>query len=307
MKADREFTVIPGTYIEAEEFVRGTVLKEGAEYRLKCMTLPLSRESLISLNWKLDAEGYMSYYDPGEKRMTGTAEHPFRTDFLQKNGVIQDCYITLPQEVPIGTYELEEITAPEGYVVNGSEQSVQDSSTDRVNGYEVLDTPFPEVIFTINNGSVYPDGQMGTNKYALIDAYGNLTVTVLQENQEQKGVVEITKHGEQLSGAHEDSETLLDKLKEEPFREIKKAPESSRRDLVFEYEDAPVEGAEFEIIAAEDIYTQEVLKDLFGSYSVNPETYLVYKKGDVAAKITTDRNGWGYASGLYIGDRKSVV
>lgn len=306
LKADREFTVIPGTYIEAEEFVRGTVLKEGAEYRLKCMTLPLSRESLISLNWKLDAEGYMSYYDPGEKRMTGTAEHPFRTDFLQKNGVIQDCYITLPQEVPIGTYELEEITAPEGYVVNGSEQSVQDSSTDRVNGYEVLDTPFPEVVFTINNGSVYPDGQMGTNKYALIDAYGNLTVTVLQENQEQKGVIEITKHGEQLSGAHEDSETLLDKLKEEPFREIKKAPESSRRDLVFEYEDAPVEGAEFEIIAAEDIYTQEVLKDLFGSYSVNPETYLVYKKGDVAAKITTDRNGWGYASGLYIGKYKIV-
>ena len=67
-----------------------------------------------------------------------------------------------------------------------------------------------------------------------------------------------------------------------------------------------MEGAEFEIIAAEDIYTQEVLKDLFGSYSVNPETYLVYKKGDVAAKITTDRNGWGYASGLYIGKYKIV-
>lgn len=306
LKADKEFTVIPGTYIEAEEFVRGTVLKEGAEYRLRCITLPLSRESLSALNWKFDAEGYMSYYDPNAKGMTGTAEHPFRTDFLQKNGVIQDCYVTLPQEVPIGTYELEEITAPKGYVVNGSEQSVQDISAERVNGYEIVDTPAPRVVFTINNGAVYPDGQMGTNKYALIDAYGNLTVTVLQENQEQKGIIEITKHGEQLSGAHEDSETLLDKLKEEPFREIKKAPESAHRDLVFEYEDAPVEGAEFEIIAVEDIYTQEVQKDLFDRYHVDAKDYLLHKKGDVVATIITDRNGFGYASGLYIGKYKIV-
>lgn len=306
LKADKEFTVIPGTYIEAEEFVRGTVLKEGAEYRLKCITLPLSRESLIALNWKFDAEGYMSYFDPNTKRMSGTAEHPFRTDFLQKNGMIQDCYITLPQEVPIGTYELEEITAPGGYVVNGSEQSVRDISAERVNGYEIVDAPAPGVAFTINNGAVYPDGQMGTNKYALIDAYGNLTVTVLQENQEQKGIIEITKHGEQLSGAHEDSETLLDKLEKEPFREIKKVPESAHRDLVFEYEDAPVEGAEFEVIAAEDIYTQEVQKDLFDRYHVDTKEYLLYKKDDVVATITTDRNGFGYASGLYIGKYKIV-
>lgn len=304
LKADKEFTVIPGTYIEAEEFVRGTVLKEGAEYRLKCITLPFSRESLISLNWKLDAEGYMSYYDPNAKGMSGTAENPFRTNYLQKNGVIQDCYITLPQEVPVGTYELEEVTAPNGYVVNGREQSVRDISAERVNGYEIIDTPAPRVIFTINNGAVYPDGQMGNNKYALIDAYGNLTVTVLQENQEQKGIVEITKHGEQLSGAHEDLETLLDKLGEEPFREIKKAPESAHRDLVFEYEDAPVEGAEFEIIAAEDIYTQEVRGELFDQYQVDVKEYLLHKKGDVVATITTDRNGWGYASGLYIGKYK---
>ena len=306
LKADKEFTVIPGTYIEAEAFVRGTVLKEGAEYRLKCITLPLSRESLIALNWKLDTEGYMSYYDPNAKGMTGTTEHPFRTDFLRKNGVIQDCYITLPQEVPVGTYELVEITALNGYVVNGSEQSVRDIGTERVNGYEIINTPVPRVVFTINNGAVYPDGQMGTNKYALIDAYGNLTVTVLQENQEQKGIIEITKHGEQLSGTHEDSETLFDKLKEEPFREIKKAPESSHRDLVFEYEDAPVEGAEFEIIAAEDIYTQELQKDLFDQYHVDVKEYLLHKKGDVVATITTDRNGWGYASGLYIGMYKIV-
>ena len=37
-------------------------------------------------------------------------------------------------------------------------------------------------------------------------------MTALQKNQEQKGIIEIYKHGEQLSGAGEDTETLLDKL-----------------------------------------------------------------------------------------------
>lgn len=304
LKADEEFTIVPGAYVEAEEFVRGTVLKEGAEYRLKCITLSLSRESLIALNWKFDGDGYMSYYDPGAKTLTGTAEHPFRTGFLKKGGKIRDCYITLPQEVPIGTYELEEVTAPEGYVLNGKEQFVLDDSSEDVNRYEIVDTPFPRVIFTINNGAVYPDGQMGTNKYALTDEYGNLTVTVLQENQEQKGIVEITKHGEKLSGLHEDDSTLLDKLEGEPFREIRKAEEGTHRDMVFEYEDAPVENACFEIIAAEDIYSQELQRDLLGQYQIDTGGYLIHREGDVVATITTDKNGWGYAPDLYIGKYK---
>lgn len=306
VKADEEFLVQPGTYIEAEEMVRGTVLKEGSTYRLRCLTMDLSEESLKALNWKYDADGYMSYYDPNAKGMTGTLEHPFAPAFLKKDGKILDCYITLPQEVPIGTYEITELTAPTGYVVNGSEQTVVDTSSGRVNGYEIADTPWQKTIFTINNGSVYPDGQMGTNKYALCDQYGNLTVTVLQENQEQKGIIRIYKHGEQLSEVGEDKITLLDKLKNEPFRYIKLAAEASHKDAVFTYEDAPVEGASFNIVAAEDIYTQELQKDLFNDYTVNKGDYLIYHKGDVAATITTDRNGWGYASGLYIGKYKIV-
>lgn len=306
LKTDEEFTVKAGDYISAEEFVRGTVLKEGAEYRLKCRTLPLSRNSLLALNWKFDGDGYLSFYDQDIRELTGTQSRPFTTKFLRKNGVIQDCYVMLPQEIPVGTYELEELQAPAGYVVNGWEQFVQDISTDRVNRYEIVDTPFSKTVFTIDNGAVYPDGQMGTNKYALTDEYGNLTVTVLQENQEQKGIVEITKHGEQLSGFYEDSGTLADKLDEEIFRAVKKTPESTARDLIFTYEDAPVEGAVFAIVAAEDIYTQEVQKDLFDSYQVKKEPYLLHRKGETVATVTTDRNGWGYAADLYIGKYKIV-
>ena len=54
VKADDEFLVKPGTYIKAEEVVRGTVFKEGAAYRLKCLSLEVSEESLKALNWKYD-------------------------------------------------------------------------------------------------------------------------------------------------------------------------------------------------------------------------------------------------------------
>ncbi len=275
VKADEEFLVRAGTYIEAEEVVRGTVLKEGSTYRLRCVTLNLSRESLDALNWIYDADGYLSYYDPNARWVSGTEEHPFTPVFLRENGELVDCYITLPQELPVGSYELTELTAPEGYVVNGSEQTVVDTSSGRVNGYEIQDTPRRKDVFTIDNGCVYPDGQMGTNKYALCDEYGNLTVTVLQRNQEQKGIIEIRKHGEQLAKA--------------------------TGTTVFTYEDAPVEGAEFQIVAAEDIYTQELAKDLLNEYAVDASEYRIYQAGDVVATITTDRNGWGYAAGLYIG------
>ncbi len=284
VKADEEFLIKTGTYIKAEEVVRGTVLKEDAKYLVKCLSVDKSRDSLISLNWKYDTEGYLTYYSPVLKANLGTEDNPFTTSFLKRNGKIVDSYITFPQKLPAGMYTLIEIGAPDGYVLHGSEQKVNDTSAGRVNGYEIVDDVKSGVTFTISNGSVFPDGQMGTNKYALTDSFGNLMVTVLQENQEQKGIIEIYKHGEQLA----DVET------------------SKNNELIFQYEDAPVEGAKFNIVAAEDIYTQELDKALLSQYGVNVDDYRIHSEGDVVATITTDRNGWGYASGLYIGKYKIV-
>lgn len=301
VKADEEFLVSPGTYVKAEELVRGTVLKEGAKYRLRCLSMEAGEEPLKALNWQLDEEGYLSYYYPGGKLLTGTVENPYETSFLRKDGKIVDCYITLPRELPVGTYELTELMAPTGYVVNGTEQTVKDTSTEGRNSYELADAPKGKTIFTIENGSVYPDGQMGLSKYALCDAYGNLTVTVLQKNQEQKGIIEIYKHGEQVSGADEDGITLLEKLPREPFHYLSLQEVSRHKDAVFTYEDAPVEGACFQIVAAEDIYSQEIDVNLLKEYGIDTAEYRIWEKGDVAAEITTDRSGYAYASDLYIG------
>lgn len=304
VKADEEFLLQPGAYIKPEEVVRGTVLKEGAKYRIRCLTKETSLESLKALNWKIDSEGYLSFYNPGEKALTGTKEHPFVTSFLKKADKLTDCYITLPRELPVGTYELTEITAPKGYVVNGREQAVRDTSTEGRNGYELIDAFKGKTVFAIENGAVFPDGQMGVSKYALCDAYGNLTVTVLQKNQEQKGILEIYKHGEQLAGAKEAAESLLDKLAPEPFRYLKLKDVAAHKDAVFQYEDAPVEGASFQIVAAEDIYSQEMDLALLKEYGIDIEPYRIWKEGDVAAEVTTDKNGYAYASGLYIGKYK---
>ena len=280
MKADEEFVKEPGTYIRAEEIVKGTVLKEGAKYRVRCLTMDVSEESLKALNWKYDSYGYLSYYDPNAKKVMGTISNPYTTTFLKEGGKIRDCYITLPQEIPVGTYELLEVAAPEGYVLNGQEESIKDVSSEKVNGYEIVSAPKEKTRFTIDNGSVYPDGQMGTNKYALYDSYGNLTVTVLQKNQEQKGILHIYKHGEQLA-------------------EVTGAK-------YFTYEDAPIEGAEFQVIAQEDIYTQEISSELLEHYQIDLSEYLIHKKGDIIATVTTDKNGFAYVAGLYIGKYKVV-
>ena len=279
-KADEEFLETPGTYVKAEEMVRGTVLKEGARYLVKCLSKEFSKESLLALNWKMDTEGFLSYYVPANKATIGTMDNPFDTTFLKRDGKIRDCYVTLPQKLPVGSYELVEMTAPEGYVQNGKEQTLIDTSKEGMNGYEILNSPKEKLTFTLDNVSVYPDGQMGTNKYALYDSYGNLTVTILQKNQEQKGIVEIYKHGEQLADISENMDFL--------------------------YEDAPIEGAKFHVVAEEDVYTQELDWNLLDKYEIEAKNYLLHKKGDVIGTIITDRNGWGYLANLYIGKYKIV-
>lgn len=280
VKADEEFLETPDHAIKAEEVVRGTVLKEGAKYRLKCLAALEGGESLEALNWKWEEDGFLTYYVPSEKKVVGTEEEPFAPTCLRKNGKIVDCYVTLPQKLPVGSYELVELTAPEGYVVNGAEQKVNDLSSGQENGYEIVESPKKKLTFTIDQASVYPDGQMGMNKYTLCDSHGNLTVTVLQENQEQKGILEIYKHGEQLAGLSETED--------------------------FVYKDAPIKGAKFQIIATEDIYTQEIDREQLSKYDIDLSKYLIYHKGDVVGTITTDKNGWGYQAGLYIGKYKVV-
>ena len=303
VKVDAEKLPADGTVLKPEELVSGTVLKEGAAYRLKVTEMTeREQETMTKTGWKQDAEGYLWYYEPSSRKEYGTVNCPFAPTVLRNaEGKITDCYLVLPAKLPTGSYELAEVKAPEGYVRNGAEEVLEDASTDRNQAYEVKSLPGIPVKFTVDNDSVYPDGQMGGNKYTLTDSYGNLICTVVQGNQEQKGILELIKHGEKFYDAAEEGASLQEKLDEHYFRPVWELPEYHKKDLIFDYEDAPIEGAVFEIYAAEDIYTQELDKEKLSEYGVPLEDYLVWHKDDKVGTITTDQTGYAYLADLYIG------
>ena len=102
-------------------------------------------------------------------------------------------------------------------MLNGYETTLTDTSTEDLNTYEVSDTPAEPIRFILDNNSVYPDGQMGEHKYTLADSYGNITCTVFQDNQEQKGVLELIKYGEQLYDAKDSGTSLKEKLERDGY------------------------------------------------------------------------------------------
>ncbi|MBS6395869.1 MAG: hypothetical protein KH452_01775 [Clostridiales bacterium] len=304
VKADSAFLPPDGTVLKPEELAAGTVLKEGAEYRIRIVDMTEREfETFTKAGWKKDAEDYIWYYETSSRKEYGTKECPFSPALLRsEGGKIIDCYLTLPAKLPTGTYEIMELKAPSGYVRNGEEKQLTDTSTEGLNTYEVTDTPADPVRFVLDNHEVYPDGQMGQNKYTLMDSYGNIVCTVFQDNQEQKGILELIKHGEKLYDASDSSGTMLkDKLDNSYFRRIWQDPVYDKKDYIFEYQDAPIEGAVFEVYAAEDIYTQELDKSRLEAYGVELDEYLVWEKGQKVAAITTDRTGYAYLADLYLG------
>lgn len=247
-----------------------TVLKEGAAYRIRLVS---NVDGFDSTTWKLHEDGFIYYWDPMGRVEQGDAEHPFKVQNMYESGKIADSYIELPYMLPYGDYELIEVTAPKGYVISGSEQKVKDESSAGINRYEVVDTPVNAVQFSITNSVLLDDN-------AVVDKYDRVIVTVKQQNEQQKGILHVTKMGEQLYNA-----TITGSV--------------SGKHTDFEYKVAPVEGAQFEVYAAEDIYSQQIDSNLLGNYDA--DKYLVWEKGSLVGTITTDRNGFAYLSDLYLG------
>lgn len=283
VKADTDSLPLDGTVLKPEELVSGTVLKEGAQYRIRIESMTdREKEAFTAAGWKEDQDGYIWFYELSSRKEYGTEGCPFKPTLLRNGeGKITDCYLNLPAKLPTGSYELREIKAPSGYVKNGQEKQLKDTSTERTASYEVLDAPQKAVRFVLDNLSIYPDGQMGEHKYTLSDAYGNIICTVIQDNQEQKGILELIKHGEKLYHASN--------------------KKGETEDYQFEYEDAPIEGAVFEVYAAEDIYTQELDRTYLSQYGVDIKDYLVWKEDQKVAELTTDKTGYAYLADLYIG------
>ena len=143
-------------------------------------------------------------------------------------------FLILPENLAIGKYRIEEVTAPNGYTLN---------------------TDYVEI-------------EVDSNTAYHMDAIsGDAVIEVEYENHPVKGELTIQKQGDVLASY----------------------------DGEFHYEEKPLAGAEFEIFAAEDIYTADHQKDTEGN------RLLEYAAGELVATVVTDESGKAVAENLPLG------
>ena len=146
----------------------------------------------------------------------------------------KDGYLILPNSLRPGNYRIEEVTAPDGYTLNGNHVTVA----------------------------------VDTNTAFLMDSVsGDAIITVEYENHPVKGQLTIYKQGEMLASF----------------------------DGQFHYEMKGLEGAEFEVYAAEDIYTADHQVDEAGN------RLLYFAKDALVATVVTDADGKAVVKNMPLG------
>lgn len=217
---DREFTA-KLRIVKKDSKTGQTVLIPNAEFKI----------------FNMDTKEYVIQYTTYPTKVKHTS---FFTD---DNG-----NLVLPETLTLGNYRIEEVAAPDGYVVNDSYITF---AVDTNTAYEI-DPDTDEAIITAN--------------YVDEPAVGELTVE---------------KNGE-----------ILDSYKGGLF--------ADSEEKKFVYRDGNLAGAEFEIYAAEDIYTNDYQKN------GNGERTKYYSSGELVATIVTDKNGKAVISDLPLGTYKVV-
>lgn len=163
--------IVKGDSISSE-----TILKEGTKYRI----------------YDMEEEKYVEQWITYPTKVCyGTEERPY--------AVSGDGYLLTPDTLPVGTYRLEEVQAPDGYVLNGHEGYSE-------NGV-LVEAPRDAVIFRISTGEAYQVD--GDTKEAVI--------TVVQENDRQVGALRLYKQGEMLNSYNGDFRYVLAGIKGAEF------------------------------------------------------------------------------------------
>ncbi len=165
----------------------------------------------------------------------GSYETPYETG--------SEGFLITPVKLEVGNYEIEEIEAPEGYVLNGYEGNSNRGETEL--------TPKEKIQFEI----------MGNAAYCIDEGLNEIVVVQKQENQAQVGSIKIETVGEYIKKIENGEIT---------------------------YEEGGVARATYEIVAKEDIISQD-----------NQTT--LYTAGEVVQTVTSNSEGIAYAENLPIG------
>lgn len=195
----------------------------------------------------------------------GTTEAPYVTKkLLSEKDDTDNVYVETPLELPSGMYELEEIAAPEGYILQGCEGIISKKESASGNGtfYETEEE---------GKWTAVPQGRtrflISSSEAVYDSAIGAFVISVSQQNTPAIGKISVDVQGACLTLAKQEGRTLLDRLgdklkelfgmKRADIFEMSEKELSEYQDYAFHYEMRPIEGASFEIRAAQDIYSPE--------------------------------------------------
>lgn len=172
-------------------------LDENAAFRIKYLGNPDLQDPKLSPN-------YGKYLPNGTSYTDG--------DAISKNQYIFRCnadgQIVLPYQLEYGIYQLEEVTAPEGYFIGSYDEAgigsstempkdfsdavvIYDSAGERITDFTANGKViFNKYKFTVSEQTPHQDGKDYVTYY----------LTVKMPNNPVKGKIQITKYGESLAG-----------------------------------------------------------------------------------------------------------
>ncbi|MEQ2471256.1 MSCRAMM family protein [Laedolimicola intestinihominis] len=232
----------------------------------------------------------------GQGEMVGTKDNPYTTRKITQAEATGNVYVDTPAALPAGTYTLEEVAAPEGYVLQGHEGVIA-KDTSIIEGNHTFYETEESGMWGKVDGSVVKIvvSSQEASYDSNVDAF---VVTAIQKNEPAIGKISIFAEGEKLVDAKQDGSTILDRLGEAvssffgyargligldvPDEDgLTEKELSEYKDYSFSYELQPIEGAQFEIRAAEDIYSPE------GGANV----VKLFSEGELVTTLTTNAGG----------------
>ena len=210
----------------------------------------------------------------------------------------EEGYLQTPEQLKCGTYRIEEVQAPESFVKVGEEKKlVKDQKEIPLNevtlGGNYEDAPKDSITITVDSNTAH-EVEEGTGKYIVV---------VEQPNDEAVGSLTLHKKGDILTGADKKEEQLVTKIRNGFAKIVNKVSSFVTGEDVMElsmgydftYENSGLEGVEFELRAAETIYSPDGQKDEDGNRLVR------FEKDGLVAKIITDKEGKAVVNNLPIG------
>ena len=161
--------------------------------------------------------------------------------------------------------------------------------------YEVTEIKAPEG-YLLTEDSLPFKATMDGVVQVLEDEDGDPVIDIVMENKPVKGSISIHKEGEVLKGMEYD--TIVDRILTNVT--------GDSRSIKFIYENATLEGAEYQLIAAEDIYTPDHQTSDEGNRKVAVYNDIPLTKDAVAATLKTDKDGNASLGNLPLGKYKLV-